>query len=473
MSRFALSVIASALYLFVSRSASAEAPRIEGAEIVLTSTSAGEQRVAIGCTPNVTFSANGLLYFACDDGTYGAANKGAIVGKSRIDGRVQGFFQHNDRVWIEVARIEARPATLEPFTPAAPRDPRLMPIDIAAPPAPSERTPPPAKGSSWIGEVVGVGRGEVMVGLDAGARVPVGSSVELISFEQVDLGDGERTSMEHVLAVGVVSAVSKGRAQVRLGINERVPEGARARKTITRPTGERVAPPRVGGTWELGFVARPFLPLDTLGIGMVSELELALRFDGPFSVHALVAPLGVGIAKEADVVPLAGSVIAAYDIRVFEIGFGFGGSMVNDAPSNSGRGSGFTVDQMIRLGARDGLALIARNSFVLFNEEFEWGATQGLFQIPIFEDSWLLGRGGAGLAGYGFGEAGLRFLLRGNGDAGSLFLTATLGGAVIFSDEVRCMNIVDQFTGMTFQSCQNASYGGPLVGFGMEWRGSL
>ena len=50
-------------------------------------------------------------------------------------------------------------------------------------------------------------------------------------------------------------------------------------------------------------------------------------------------------------------------------------------------------------------------------------------QIPVSRGYWLLLGGGGGNVGYGYGELGLRVLLKGNGRAGSAFLTTTAGGA--------------------------------------------
>jgi hypothetical protein len=113
---------------------------------------------------------------------------------------------------------------------------------------------------------------------------------------------------------------------------------------------------------------------------------------------------------------------------------------------------------------------MVRNSFVVENEEFAYGGTSGQIQVSLdrlLNDTWLLLRGGGHLAGQAFGELGLRVLARGNGGAGTLFVTPSIGGAGVWgSRESDC----PQFQPEAVQCFDRVSYAGPMVGFSVEWR---
>jgi len=134
---------------------------------------------------------------------------------------------------------------------------------------------------------------------------------------------------------------------------------------------------------------------------------------------------------------------------------------VNEPGSFLSPGSGLSVAQLIRLGARDGLNLSARTSIVLFHSQFQFGGMVVSGQVPVTRGYWLLLNGGGGNVGYGYGELGLRIQLAGNGLAGSKYLTVTAGGVGVFRSG-NCDN---------FFSCSDVrSYGGPMAGIGGEWR---
>jgi hypothetical protein len=165
-------------------------------------------------------------------------------------------------------------------------------------------------------------------------------------------------------------------------------------------------------------------------------------------------------------VPAAGYVKASYDVRKFELGLGVGAETVHDTPFPIASGSGFLFVQQVRLGALDGLNFEALGYAVLFHSEFEFSAFVGRAQIPVGESYWLVFAGGGGGTGYGFGDIGVRALLRGNGDRGSFFLTVTVGGAGVYENIVTTC----RGNGSEFACPQEVQYVGPTVGVGGEWR---
>ncbi len=418
------------------------------------------------CTASAVAVEHGRLYAACGAaglGVFDLAADGAptFAGFQDVGGAVTGLHRAGGRVWIEISRVEARPLEVAARTVAA---------------APGAATParPRAEGSVLDSEL-----GVVRVDFGATSGVERGDHVAFFLRHEVALGEGQTTIEEERLAVGEVTAVTETRARIRLGLDERVPPGAGARATEAALSESRLNPPRVDGVLEAGFVLRPFLAVGAFGFGTVSDVWGAYRFELPLRVLALVEPLGLGWADEGNVVAVAGNVFGTYDTRLFEIGLGAGWSAVNDrldsavAADDRGPGgvepgfdeveSGLSISQLARLGATDGLHLVVRNNFLLADDTFHYGGTVAEGQFPVSARSWLLLRGGGGRVGYGFGELGLRWLAVGNGDAGSLFLSVTAGGALLMGREERTADDGTKYT-------EEVDYGGPLVGFGMEWR---
>jgi hypothetical protein len=101
---------------------------------------------------------------------------------------------------------------------------------------------------------------------------------------------------------------------------------------------------------------------------------------------------------------------------------------------------------------------------VLFHSEFEFRGLVCTAQIPVRRGYWLVLGGGGGDVGAAYGEAGVRLLLTGNGEPGSVFLTASAGWATIYKHEV-CKE-----SDLGFDCIDEADYIGPMMSFGSEWR---
>jgi hypothetical protein len=284
---------------------------------------------------------------------------------------------------------------------------------------------------------------------------------------ELDVGS-QFVERREVLAVGVVRAVSGDFSRVELGMGERVPVGAIARSVTRNPTKSRAAPPRMGGLWHAQFMARPFVALEDLGGGILLDAAVGYRFESEFHVEAVVSPLGWGTGENnPSVAPVAAYAKGSFDSHLFEIGFGFGGSTVKDVSFPTESGSGFLVVQQVRIGAVDGLDLDVQSHVTLFHSRFRFSGMVARGQIPMGQRWWFVLAGGGGSAGYGYGELGVRALLRGNGDKGSFFFTGTVGGVGVFEFvNTACGD------GQTFEfGCDNqVRYAGPTIGAGGEWR---
>jgi hypothetical protein len=437
-----------------------------------------EQRDALGrrCDLKAAFASGDLRYVACGDAGVWIVRvrpdgPPIVLERRDLDGAVTGFFVQDGHLWVQTASVQARrlvpvdgqsataivqpprPATPAPAT-AAPRQPPAVAVPQAAD---SERPP-------HEGVVIETGSGHVVIDIGSREGLRDGSHVALYERIEEQLAAGISSQRLELIAVGNVDGVAVDRARVVLGLNERVPEGAIARVTRDPLTAGSVAPPRVAGVWEIGFLARPFLVLDNLGAGVFADLRAGYRTDYNVHYEALVMPVALASAEQGKTFPAAAVLTASYDARLFEVGLGVGGQTVNDPAFDLEPGTGITALQRVRLGARDGLHLEGLFYVALFHSEFEFSSVRVQGQIPLGRGSWLLATGGGGSLGIGHGEIGVRMLLSGNGDRGSFFLTTTVGGVHVFESSP-CIDPFDP------DPCQEPiEYAGPMVGVGGEWR---
>jgi hypothetical protein len=383
-----------------------------------------------------------------------------------------GFIaEPSGRLWVKLQVLEAHPFSIAGtgtagaagFPDVAPGPPKVISPNaaaIATPPVPAISSPPRPQD----GRVTRTAPGKVWISLGTLAGVSSGDNIELAAASESpgDSGSEEAELSREVIAVGVVTNVGVDSARVQLGLNESVPETALARPTRAPASSSLSAPPRVSGLWELELILRPFVAMNELGGGVLLSGSFGHRF-GHLHVQGVVDPLAFAAVKTKRSVGTANAAaIASYDSQYFELGLGFGAQTVNEAGFSVSPGSGLSVVQLVRFGARDGLNFSARTSVVLFHSQFQFGGMVAGAQIPVTRGYWLLLNGGGGNVGYGFGEVGLRALLAGNGLAGSKYLTVTAGGVGVF----RSSSCDDVFSVCT----DSASYGGPMVGVGGEWR---
>jgi hypothetical protein len=214
-------------------------------------------------------------------------------------------------------------------------------------------------------------------------------------------------------------------------------------------------------------MARPFVALEDLGGGFLLDASVGYRFESELHVEAVVSPLGWATGEDKpSVVPAVGFVKGSFDSHLFEIGLGFGGATVHDVTFPTESGSGLLVVQQVRIGAVDGLGLDVLSHVTLFHSRFRFSGMTARGQIPMGDRFWLLIAGGGGAAGYGYGELGVRALLRGNGDKGSFFFTGTVGGVGVFETVKTTCGTAD----LEFGCDEEIVYAGPTLGAGGEWR---
>lgn len=474
-----------ALHLGAPARAAEPAPptlELRGRTLVVQPAAGPESVLDLGCDPLGMMPHGDRVHVAC--GADGAVEVAlgpplAVVARRTYEGAVTGHFLLEGAVWVRLARVEARPLIAGGALPAP------GPGAITGPVAPAVTPPLPTPSASARLPLLERHAGRVVIDAPAELDLTAGQHVELFVEREVDLGGGAKATREERVAVGRVTAVGQGRAEVDLGLGERVPAGAFARPTKAPLTASMFVSPRLTDLWELRFAFRPFLALGTVGFGMVDDLRATYRFDAPVALHLVLEPAGVGVADDGNILALAGNLIATYDSALFEVGLGLGWSAVNgdlgwSSEDASGAGSfefervkdGFSIAQLARLGAIDGLNVTVLNSFLLYEDKFNYGGTRATVQVPVDDNLWFIAAGGGGSSGYAFGEIGLRVLVAGNGDHGTVLLTPSLGGAALFGETEESCMVWNPSTQVTEPgTCiSDIDYGGPMVGIAIEYR---
>jgi hypothetical protein len=437
-----------------------------------------EQRDPLGrrCALRSLASSGALRFAAC--GAAGLwvlrASAGAapqLVRQQLFEGAVSGLFLRDGELWIELSSVRALPlaggseleagaAPLSPPPPAAgPLERDLPPSAAGSPPAPpTPAAPLAAREVRLDGRVVAVEPGYAVIDLGA-LEVSDG---DRIAFHEIvhEAIDGSPSSMRReLLAVGRVVNVAENRARVELGPNESVAVGSAAERTHLALSAASFAPPRAAAVWDVAFLLRGFLVLENLGLGAFLDARVGYHMRAPVHIEALLSPFAVASARDGATVPAAGLLSASFDSRLFEIGLGVGGQTVNHPDISLNPGSGTTLGQRLRLGARDGAHIEAFSYVVLFHSEFRFSFLRVQAQVPLGQRAWLFAAGGGGTLGLGFGEIGLRLLTSGNGGPGSFFLSTVIGAVHVF----RGCEVVND-------TCLGLDYAGPMLGMGGEWR---
>lgn len=461
------------------------------------------------CELRAMVSSGNLRYLACGEaGVWtvrigGGGAPAELIDQRATPGTAGGFFLREGTLWVETTTVSAErlapvapdatvrnnllptpeaigglgvsslppPAATPPAPPLppAPAGPSpSQPIAAPAPQPPAAPEPPRSSGKMVYPEfapaearVVKVEPGFAIIDMGSDHGVASGDHV---SFEQTTrerVDEDDAAVHRQRVAVGNATTIGHQRSKVQLGIDERVEVGAVARPTRDPVSSTSFAPPRLGGVWHAGFIARPFLVVDDFGVGAALEGRVGYRWDSPLHVEALLLPLTIGTGRQDAIGAFSAVVTASFDSRLFEAGLGVGGQTVNDPSFDLRAGSGSTLAQRLRIGSVDGGMLEVFTYIVLFHSEFEFSDMHARGQLPVGDRSWLVLNAGGGSLGMGYGELGLRVLLNGNGDRGSFFLTATIGGIHLFRS---------RFCSQTQFNCGSIDYIGPHAGVGADWR---
>jgi len=411
----------------------------------------------------VEVSADGVRYELVDAGVLELWDEAtdALVERRSAPGAV-GLFLVGDQAWLVYQETRAAPVS-QASAAATTTQPIAQP---AAEPASPESI-----------QVARVDQGAAVIDAGRSAGLAAGDAVRFLGIEVVEApsldGSGEETrEEERVVATGRVSVLEDNRALVDLQRGGRVSVGDRMEPDPGR-SGYPAAPARLGKLGEVGVAIRPLLALENLGVAFINELWASWSFESPWYVAARLSPVGAGWSRDGNPLSIAALGVGGYDQRYFSVGLGAGWSMLNSDPgrgiytSDSKGGvdlefqdvqGAMAVVQEARLGARDGVNLTVRNTFLLVprysydydddcdesyyyddyyyedcyaasedGQEFAFGGIAMRIAVPTSARTDLVVDWGTGDAGATWVQGGVAAWLRGNGDAESLGIEVAAG----------------------------------------------
>ena len=284
-----------------------------------------------------------------------------------------------------------------------------------------------------------------------------------------------------VTAVVALEEAEAGRSMAILGRGDVAMPGDLVEVTGAPLSESLFLPRRAPFNWRFGFVARPYLDISgdgTFPVGILADGYVTYTFDDlPLTLFAELSPIGTAVLGNEAHYPIVTAAGAAYTTDFVEIGLGGGALVGNEGPcqviideiDTDGDGfadqfrerlderdcegnTGATFNQVLRLGALDGIHLKWSSSIFARETGFVFGVGRGEVAVPVSSRLGVFAGGGAGENGWGYGEVGVRSFFGGAGTPGTLMLQASLGGAAIFDGPSR------------------ETIGGPSVAFGLEWR---
>jgi hypothetical protein len=167
---------------------------------------------------------------------------------------------------------------------------------------------PEAPRAARVGLVTGGEPGAVLIDLGRADGLRVGSPLRFLRQEAVPgLSGGGSTTAERAVGDGRVQAIEDHQALVLLSRGSRVAAGDLVERSEEGPTSV-LAPARLDRLGEAGFVIRPMLPLDTLGVAFVNEAWVSWTFAGPWYVEGRLSPVGLGWSQDGNPLSVAGVV---------------------------------------------------------------------------------------------------------------------------------------------------------------------
>lgn len=446
---------------------------IDGTTLRVT-TPEGTRVIDIECSALDALTVSSRVYAACGaDGFVSLElDRPDAIERRWLGGPVVGLIMVQDVVWARLEdgslrrTDEAAPPSLTPpeapppvatDAPAiAPRPSPPLPPSVVREMSPRAERPSERPALSPVGRVTRVAAGYALIALDEPDSLVEGGTVEFLTRPTATdiLLESERDDLVPI-GRGVVDAVAGQEARIRTEVNAPV----RAEMWV-RPAdaGDLLwLPPEPLGVATLSMHLRPFIPMRILGFGAINDLSIGYTTGFGLALRLETTGFSFGVAdREHDdaehmpFMPVVHGYIGAVT-RWFELGLGLGWSRSYRVRAvGTERSEGFSVLTMLRVGTEDGLSLRVRFTF-LVREVWEVGDLYLDGRIPVAHGVWFIAAGGGGNTGVRYGEAGVRFLVEGNGRGGSLFLRGTIGVGMI-------------------EQGPNFSNAGPMVGLGLDAR---
>lgn len=394
-----------------------------------------------------------------------------------------------DKVWVITVSEQALPIAELSKTGVSPSLPQTAPQVVAT----TSVTPEAPKVASSDIEIRVVEPGTVELLAGRKQKVRIGDRFAI--YRETSVGNADSSFRgEELIALAEVVAVKEESALAALSRTAVVSKGDVARRAREEQTESNVYPVRVAHVGEVGGTLRPIVNAGTpLGVGVLAELYGSYWGNGYFA-NIMLQPLGLGWTDDGNIVSTSALIESGYDARAFSVGLGAGVSAINgnadamldDVSWNQDYSGGtivnrqtthsaFTLSQLVRLGARDGLNLSVRNLLVLHEDSmndqtgFIYGGTLGKLTLPLDRRNDLFIEGGGGVMGYWMVGAGVGTWLVGNGSPGSWKLSISAGAAGIWGSK----EVTTTTSSGTSSYDRDVSIDGPMVSFGVTRRFGL
>ena len=418
---------------------------------LLSSVSASAQDAPNACLTEQELVVAGRRYLACGQELIVRSEEDpSVVLEHRVaPTAIVDVFERNGEVFVELHEVVLRPASglaLAPSTVAAGALPAFVPT--AAP-----------LGQRDTGEVVSVDASSFLVTLGRQDGVAVGDRIAVLEEAEQEVA-GQQIRTERIVTVGKVFEVAPEHARVRLSFGEAVELGAKATLTDAK-LARLINRPRSSGL-SLGVSLQPFLPInDDLAFATLGDAHVTYRFKKPAYVRAIVGAFGGIVSGQGNQSVFDGWVDGGFDHQYFALGLGVGALRTERYEPTQGVQASFlpSIAQIVRFGPLDGLNVSASTRATIKNNEVKFGAATASFSAPVHRRATLVFTGGGGSpALYGFFTGGARFLVKGNGGSGTLFVTPAVGWAMIKRFEDQGTNV------------QENNVGGPSLSVALEWR---
>jgi hypothetical protein len=412
-----------------------------------------------------------------------------------VTGSATGFHVVDGQVWVVTVSRSAVPIDEAAASETAEPTRSSAATTAPAPPANAASRQEPSNVS-----ILRVSPGTVELSAGAKDGVRVGDRFAIFRSRLIDGEGATGFTGEELVTVAEVVAVKEKSALAETGRTAVVQPKDQARRAKADQGDSIVFPPRVPNVGEVSVVLRPLVNAGSpLGFGILADLG-ATYWGSAYFAGVRVQPLGLGWTTGGSIVSTAALAEGGYDARALSVGLGAGVSWVNGDADHMLRSwggssdyaavsggptvtqhqethSAFTMSQLVRLGARDGLSLAVRNLLILHHDEqldrtgFIYGGTTGHLAIPVGGRSDLFLEGGGGVMGYWFAGIGVSTWLVGNGSPGSWKLFVSAGAAGIFGSKRVTQTYPGSLGPYTYD--QQIDVAGPMVSFGLARRFTL
>ena len=364
-------------------------------------------------------------------------------------------------------RIERALAPVAPVAPVAPPAgvaPPPPPIDFAATPIAANPAPaaqPPAAPA----RVTSLRDGWIYVESDA----PISKGQRYVILSQAlttvpDPTSGTVTSVPSNLPSGMIeiSQVAGSTGAARLPKGTVATPGDLAQPTTLPMVEEVYFPEQWRDMTRLAVDVRPFIPVGSLGLGVIASMSVEHYFSFPLKLGVQLSPLGILAVSDGTGVTgeFHGRVGYAHDWFEIELLPGVEFHRYGD-PTR------FSLAYGVRMGALDGVNFRFQNAYrvnkIEDTKEFAFASATGGLDIPLHRRFTLTAELG-GSSTWAWGAGGVKSYLRGSGGPDTLILRTAIGGAWIRDREAVDSNV------NVFTQGRGVEQAGPSVNVGLDAR---